>query len=104
VKYVEDNPDINEVNFLKPTVNTLINYIKITSDTLIKLKYFENSILQKNRCFNLAKLIYFKFGTNGLATIIFWNESVAENFKHNSITFRKFISNKEFKEMIEKCK
>ncbi|PIV58176.1 MAG: hypothetical protein COS14_10985, partial [Bacteroidetes bacterium CG02_land_8_20_14_3_00_31_25] len=90
--------------FLKPTVNTLINYIKITSDTLIKLKYFENSILQKNRCFNLSKLIYFKFGTNGLATIIFWNESVAENFKHNSITFRKFISNKEFKEMIEKCK
>lgn len=104
VKYVCNNHDIFEINFSKPTVQTLINYIKITSDTLMKLKYFENSILQKNKCFNLAKLIYFKYGTDGLATILFWNESFAENFKNNSITYNKFIAEKSFKELLEKCK
>lgn len=103
VKYVTDNTDLYEINFSKPELSTIINYIKNTSDTLKKIKNLLNNNIQNVDFFCLSKNIYNKFGTDGLATIIFYNENIAENFKHNSITFKKFISKKEFKELLNKC-
>ncbi len=103
VKYVNFHPDIYEIDYSKPKISTLLNYITITTDTLIKLKYFKYSNVQKEQCFCLAKLVYYKYGTNGLAIILFYNESIANNFKHNSITFNKFIVTNEFQKLFKKC-
>lgn len=103
VKYVNDNPDIYKVDFSRPEISTIINYLKNTTDTLKKINNLINSNVQNINYFCLSKNIYYKFGIDGLATIIFYNENIVENFKHNSITFNKFISKKEFKELLKKC-
>ncbi len=103
VLYVKDNPDIYELKYEEPSINTIKKYILITSATLASIGIYHNNQNQVKQCDCLSQNIYKKFNLDGLATIIFHNELFAENIIHNSITFKKFIINKEVKELIKMC-
>jgi len=104
VKFVHNNPGIYKINFYKPSVETILNYINIASDILEKENYFPCNKNQKQFCFCLSLNIFRKFGFDGLAKILFYNESVIENINHNSLTFKRLIGSKDVKEIIAECK
>jgi len=96
VIYSTKNPMRNKLNFYVPSIKTMCSYINEVSDTLIKLKYFCNQKNQKFKTIKLATLIFKNFSFDGLATILFYNENIVENFSHNSYKYSNFISKKEF--------
>ncbi|PIP54420.1 MAG: hypothetical protein COX07_05440 [Bacteroidetes bacterium CG23_combo_of_CG06-09_8_20_14_all_32_9] len=104
VKLVKGKPEIYELDFSKPSLKTIEHYIDITSKTLINLKIFTAGEKQKSQCICLSQNIFLKYGTDGLAMVLFNDEFMTENFSHNAVTFKKFIGKKEVKELIERCK
>jgi hypothetical protein len=104
VRFVKNNPEIYKLDFNKPDVQTILHYIKIASEILFKLNYFPLNKNQPGCCFCLSTNIFRKYGFDGLAKILFHDESVVENMKYNSITHKKLMENKEVKDLIKKCK
>ena len=103
LRYVKNNPEIYRLDLSKADTTTIMNYIRFVTEILQKFDFFPETVYKQNNCYCLAKNIYQKYGTGGLSDILFYNESIAENYSHNSITFKKLLKKKEFQEMIKKC-
>jgi hypothetical protein len=103
LKYVKNHPDNYQLNLSKADSTTINHYIQLASAILEKIDFFPETEFKQQNCTCLANEVYQKFGLDGLSSILFYNESVAENISNNSITFKNLMKKKEVQEIIRNC-
>ncbi len=103
VRYVSDNPAIYEIDLKEPDPQTLIFYFNKTADVLRKLDLFKNCKDTERSIACFVQNVFLKYSYDGLATILFHDEYMAENISHNAIAFKRFLEKKEVKELMKKC-
>ena len=104
LRYVKNNPEIYLINYNNPSKKTIEKYINITSISISNINLYQKGPNQKKQCECLSKNIFQKLGIDGLSSLFFNNELIIENIKHNSITFKNFITKKEVLQIINNCK
>lgn len=101
--YVSDNPDIYEIDLKEPDPQTLIYYLNQAAKVIGNQKIFSDCKDEEKSIACFVQNVFLKFSYDGLATILFYDEYIAENISHNAITFKRFMKKKEVKELIKKC-
>ena len=103
IRYNKEDPEVYITNLTEPDSLTIHFYYNKAVEVLKTQGLFKTSSNSDEniRCF--VKNIFLKYSYDGLATILFYNEYMAENISHNSLTFKRFMNKKEVKEMIKHC-
>ncbi len=91
--------DICKIDLTKPDTATIKKYI---NDVAFVIQKLLNNISTFNaQC--ISEKIFNNFSYDGLAYIIFYDEYLVENLKHNSSTFSSFWAKSQVKNIINDC-
>lgn len=104
MKYVSDNPDINEIDFDTPTNSTINKYLEFASIILQEFDFIKKINVSYDFTNCITAKIYNEFGLDGIADIIFHDELWIENFSNNSYTFKRLKKSDEFQAILESCR
>jgi hypothetical protein len=98
VKYVSNNPKLNEIDYNRPTQNQIVKY----RERAIK-KHLEYNT-QKDSLFSacLVNIAYDLKGIQGLADIFFQNTPETENPRNNINSYKRLIRDVPFQEEMNK--
>lgn len=107
VRYSSENPEYNEINFQKPSENTLMRYFKKTEIQLRDLypsTFGYLTVDEANAALScVAVKIYDTFGFDGMADLIYYDESFLENGSNNSGTYEDLINDSRFAQCFSSC-
>ena len=103
VIYVSDNPSVNIIKFDKPAKYTIEKHIKYAAYILRNMDFVKSCENPYNYSYCIAEKVYNEYKLDGLADIIFHNESLFENFTNNYWTFKRMKKSEKFKYIIESC-
>ncbi|NVK04847.1 MAG: J domain-containing protein [Flavobacteriia bacterium] len=107
VRYSKDNPEYNEIDFQSPSQETLLRYFNKTEIQLRKLypssfDYLSNETVHSaTKC--VAVKLYDVFGFDGMADLIYYNESFLENGSNNSGTYEDLVTDSRFAQCFSSC-
>lgn len=98
VKYVSNNPKLNQIDYKRPTQNQIVKY----RERAIK-KYLEYNP-QKDSLFSacVVEIAYYLKGIQGLADIFFQEATESENPQNNRNTYLRLIRDIPFQEELNK--
>lgn len=83
--YLKDNPSINQIDFSKPNIKTILMYLNDVSKIVQSIEQCDSL---QSMC--IAYSIFKQFRFEGIAQLYFYDEYMVENFKYNKNTFAKF--------------
>lgn len=99
VTYLPSDPEIYRIDFSKPGEKTKAGYIFTVASVLCSLEIVKPEI----SCLCVAEAVWKHYGYDGLASIWFNNEYLAENLTNNAFTFKSLTESEEFKTIIDSC-
>ncbi|MEL6923523.1 MAG: hypothetical protein AAFO94_05695 [Bacteroidota bacterium] len=97
VKYAATNPQVNEIDYSRPSVHQLSVYKKRAIDQ--HLKYHPE--LDVAYCSCVADVAFEKKGLGGLADLYFQRVADTENTYHNIESYKKLVRSPDFIEQVE---
>ena len=103
VKYDSLNPELYFTNLSEPDPKTLVYYFNQAAKVIKKKNIFNDTYDPDLSIACFVQNIFIKYNYDGIATILFYDEYIAENFSHNAIKFKNFFDSEEVKLLIEKC-
>lgn len=103
IRYDFEDPELYRLNLMEPDLKTLTYYFKQAACILRKNDYFTNLKDSERSISCFVQNVFMHFGYDGIATILFHEEYLAENISHNAIVYRQFFEKEEVKELIRKC-
>jgi len=98
VKYVSNNPKLNQIDYNRPTKNQIDKYRRRAIE-----KYLEYNP-QKDSIFSvcIVNIAYDLKGIQGLADVFFQNTPATENPRNNNNTYKRLIRDLPFQEELNK--
>ena len=98
VKYVSNNPKLNEIDYTRPTQNQIDKYRQRALEKHLEFNPQKDTLF--SAC--LVGIAYDLKGIQGLADIFFQNTSATENPNNNSNTYKRLIRDVPFQEEMNK--
>ncbi len=98
IKYVSNNPKLNQIDYNRPTQNQINKYRKRAIEKHLEYNPQKDSIY--SAC--LVDVAYKLKGIQGLADFFFQNTSETENPRNNSNTYKRLIRDTPFQQEVNK--
>ena len=103
ITYDTENPELVEIKLDEPDQVTLNYYFNQAAIVIKKQNIFKNSDDPEKSIACFIQNVFSLFSFDGIATILFSDEYLAENLSNNAISYRQFMDKKEIKELIKTC-